>query len=234
NMAPAVEALAAAASPGCRVVMEAGDLKRNAPLRTLCERAKNAVTLPCYADAEKDLARLIENEMREAGLTIASDARAMLLPLLGGDRLASRSELRKLALYARGKERIEIEDIGAVIADASTLALDALIDAAFAGRTHEVEVQFTKVRNAGTSPGSILSAALRHAGTLHKARLVVEDVRSVADAVAGLYVHFGRAPAIEAVLGAWTSARLQRAMMQLADASFETRRQSDLAEAIAP
>src|SRR5437764_12130007 len=83
NIAPAVEALAAAASPECRVVIEAGDLKRNAPLRTLCERAKNAVTLPCYADAEKDLARLIENEMRDAGLTIASDARDMLLPLLG-------------------------------------------------------------------------------------------------------------------------------------------------------
>ena len=46
-------------------------------------------------------------------------------------------------------------------------------------------------------------------------------------------MHFRRAPLIEAVLGAWTSARLQRAMMQLADASFETRRQSDLAEAIA-
>ena len=36
----------------CRVVIEAGDLRRNAPLRTLCERAKNAAALPCYADSE--------------------------------------------------------------------------------------------------------------------------------------------------------------------------------------
>ena len=43
--------------------------------------------------------------MRAAGLTIAPEARAALIPLLGGDRLASRSELRKLALYAHGKER---------------------------------------------------------------------------------------------------------------------------------
>ena len=33
NFAPAVEALIAAAAPDCRVVIEAGDLKRNAPLR---------------------------------------------------------------------------------------------------------------------------------------------------------------------------------------------------------
>src|SRR5712691_3127902 len=76
NFAPAVEALVAAATPDCRVVIEAGDLKRNAPLRALCERAKNAVALPCYVDAEKDLARLIDEEMRAAGLTIAPDARS--------------------------------------------------------------------------------------------------------------------------------------------------------------
>ena len=68
-------------SPDCRVVIEAGDLKRNAPLRALCERAANAAALPCYADGERDIQRLIDDEMREAGLTIAPDARAALVPL---------------------------------------------------------------------------------------------------------------------------------------------------------
>src|ERR1700675_953539 len=64
NFVPAVEALVAAASPDCRVVIEAGDLKRNAPLRAACERARNAVALPCYADGERDLLRLIDEELR--------------------------------------------------------------------------------------------------------------------------------------------------------------------------
>src|SRR5438093_296624 len=38
NITPAVEALLAAASPDCRVVIEAGDLRRNAPLRAHCPR----------------------------------------------------------------------------------------------------------------------------------------------------------------------------------------------------
>src|SRR5437016_10358441 len=90
NIAPAVEALIACASPDCRVVIEAGDLRRTAPLRVVCERARNVAALPCYADAERDLVRLIDDEMREAGLTIAPDARAALVPLLGGGRLGAR------------------------------------------------------------------------------------------------------------------------------------------------
>src|SRR5215471_12465110 len=64
SFAPAVEALVAAPAPDCRVVIEAGDLKRNAPLRVICERARNAAALPCYVDSEKDLVRLIDDEMR--------------------------------------------------------------------------------------------------------------------------------------------------------------------------
>src|SRR6516225_6921723 len=231
NFAPAVEALA----PDCRVVIEAGDLKRNAPLRVICERARHAVALPCYVDSEKDLVRLIDDEMRDAGLAISPQARAALVPLLGGDRLASRHEIRKLALFARGKARVELEDVMAAVADASTLALDGLIDAAFAGRTSELEVQFGKARTAGTAPGTIVSAALRQVAQLHKARLSVEEGVSIGDAVQGIqpFVHFSRKAAVEAALKTWTSARLERAMAELAEAALEARRQSAMAELIA-
>src|SRR5881227_3706761 len=52
NIVPSVEALLAAPLQDCRVVIEAGDLRKSAPLRAICERAKNAVAIPCYADAE--------------------------------------------------------------------------------------------------------------------------------------------------------------------------------------
>jgi DNA polymerase III subunit delta len=233
NIAPAVEMLLGATSPECRVVIEAGDLKRNAPLRSLCEKARNAAALPCYADGDRDIARLIDDEMREAGLTIAPEARATLVPLLGGDRLASRSEIRKLALYARGKERVEVEDVAAVIADASALALDSLIDAAFAGRTADVEFQFAKARTAGTAPGTILFAAQRQVATLHKARLAVEDGQSADAVIEGMWLHFSRKALVGAALKGWSAARLERVMSSLADAVLESRRQAELAEPIA-
>jgi DNA polymerase-3 subunit delta len=154
----------------------------------------------------------------------------MLVPLLGGDRLASRSEIGKLALYARGKERVEVGDVMAVVSDASALAVDDLIDAAFAGKTGEVEIQFAKARNAGTSPGAILFAAGRQVSLLHKARLAVEGGQPIPDAVKGMWLHFSRETAVTAALAAWTSQRLARAMIQIADVLLETRKQAELAE----
>ncbi len=134
NFAAAVEAVVASPPTDCRIVIEAGDLRRTAPVRAICEKAKCAAVLPCYADTERDLIRLVDDEMREARLTIAPDARAALVSLIGGDRQASRSEIRKLALYAHGKDRVTLDDVVAVVADASALALDGVVDAAFAGR----------------------------------------------------------------------------------------------------
>jgi DNA polymerase-3 subunit delta len=234
NFAPAVEALIASA-PHCRVVIEAGDLKRSAPLRVVCERAKNAAALPCYADTERDLVRLVDAEMREAGLEISPEARAALVPLLGGDRLASRHEIRKLALFARGQKRVELDDVMAVVTDASALALEGLIDAAFAGRTSELEVQFGKARTAGTAPGTILSTAVRQVAQLHRARLALEQGASLNEAAASIqpFVHFSRKHLVETALTTWTSTRLERAMAQLADASLEARRHTGMAGAIA-
>ena len=159
----------------CRVVIEAGDLRRNAPLRSLIERAKNAAALPCYADNERDRARLIDEEMRAAGLKLAPEARAVLIPLLGGDRAASRSEILKLALYAHGRGEVGVDDVTAVVSDASALALDDIVDVAFAGKPAELETQLAKARTAGTSAGSILFAAQRQVAQLHKWKTSIEE-----------------------------------------------------------
>jgi DNA polymerase III subunit delta len=236
NFVPAVEAVLTARLSDCRIVIEAGDLKRGAALRNVCERAKLAVAIPCYADAERDLARLVDEELRAAGLAIAPDARATLIPLLGGDRRASRAEVAKLALYARGQERVEVDDILAVVADASALALDSLVDAAFAGRAADVEKEFAKAATAGTAPTAAVGAALRQVERLHAIRLMIEGSGiPVADAIEQVQppIHFRRKPLIESALKSWTSARLARAMAVLAEASLETRRHPALAETIA-
>ena len=48
NFAAAVEAVVASPPADCRIVIEAGDLRRTAPVRAICEKAKCAAVLPCY------------------------------------------------------------------------------------------------------------------------------------------------------------------------------------------
>ena len=134
SFASGVDTLADSPMKDCRIVIEAGELRPESPLRKACERAKTAVAIACYPDTERDLARLIDEELRTSNLRIAADARAVLMSLLGGDRQASRNELRKLALYAHGKGEIALDDVMTVVSDASELKLDPIVDGAFAGK----------------------------------------------------------------------------------------------------
>ena len=97
------------------------------------------------------------------------------MSLLGGDRQASRNELRKLALYAHGKGEITLDDVMTVVSDASELKLDPIVDGAFAGNPRPVESEFAKAMVAGTYPGVIISAAQRQAAWLHKSALAVAE-----------------------------------------------------------
>ncbi len=235
NIAPAVEMVVAQPSNECRVIIEAGDLRKTAPLRTLCEKAKSAATLPCYLDNAAAIGNLIDEEMRAASLTLADDARAVLAALLGGDRLASRNELRKLALYAQGKGRVELADVRAVVSDASEQELDGVLDAAFAGKTNDVETEFGRARAGGSAASTIVSAAIRQVANLHKMKLAADSGDSIEFAMkrGTPPVHFSREKIVGDALRAWSQPRLLRAMEQLADASLEARRQPALAEAIA-
>jgi DNA polymerase III subunit delta len=233
NIAPAVEAVLGLRGLECRIVIEAGDLRRNAPLRALVERAKNAAALPCYADDERARVRLIDEEMRDAGLALAPEARDLLLPLLGGDRAASRNEIRKLALYAHGQERVGVDDVVAVVSDASGLAVEEIVDAAFAGQTAELEGQLAKARTAGTATGSIFFAAQRQLAQLHRWRLAIESGGGFSLDAALPPAQFRRRKAIEAALRLWNAARLTTAMAELADAVLQSRRSNELDRTIA-
>ena len=170
SFASGIDTLADMPLKDCRIVIEAGELRPESPLRKACESAKTAVAIACYPDGERDLAKLIDDELRVSNLRIAPDARAALTALLGGDRQASRNEMRKLALYAHGKGEVTLDDVMAVVADASELKIDPIVDGAFAGKPDLVETEFAKAMVAGTYPGMIISAAQRQAAWLHKTR----------------------------------------------------------------
>jgi DNA polymerase III subunit delta len=235
SFASGVDTLAETPLKDCRIVIEAGELRPESPLRKSCERAKTAVAIACYPDTERDLARLIDDELRIANLRIAADARAVLMTLLGGDRQASRNELRKLTLYAHGEGEITLDDVMAVAADASELKMDPIIDGAFSGNPAMVETEFAKAMAAGTYPGVIISAAQRQAAWLHKSALAIADGAPVSTVLDGgfLRLHFSRKGNVEAALRNFSVARLALIIDQLATAALEMRKQAALAAVIA-
>jgi DNA polymerase-3 subunit delta len=235
SFASGIDTLAETPLKDCRIVIEAGDLRPESPLRKACERAKTAVAIGCYPDTERDLSKLIDDELRAASLRIAPDARASLMALLGGDRQASRNELRKLTLFAHGEGEVTLDHVMAVVADASELKLDPIVDGAFAGKPDLVESEFAKALVAGTYPGVIILSAQRQAAWLHKSALAVAEGTPAASLLESGYprVHFSRKPMVETALRNLSPARLAAIIDQLATAAFDMRKQPSLASAIA-
>jgi len=235
SFASGVDTLAEMPLKDCRIVIEAGELRPESPLRKACERAKTAVAIGCYPDGERDLARLIDDELRTASLRIAPDARASLMALLGGDRQASRNELRKLALFAHGEGEVTLDHVMAVVADASELKLDPIVDGAFAGKPELVESEFAKAMVAGTYPGVIISAAQRQAAWMHKSELAMAEGASLSTLLDGGFprLHFSRKAAVEIALRNFSPARLIAIIDQLATAALDMRKLPTLAAVIA-
>jgi DNA polymerase III subunit delta len=225
----ALEPLLAAPPGDCTIVIEAGALKRDAPLRRLCEASPCAAALECNPDSANELGELIDAELGAEKLEIDPDAKALLVSLLGEDRLTTRSELSKLLLYAHGAGRVTAEHIATIVSAASSLAVEAAIGGAFEGDFAAVEETVKRVFLEGGDYNLLLGTALRHATALHRARLDAEAGRHES----GGYGAFRRSATFDRHLRAWTSRKLARAITGLGQAVAKARREPALADMIA-
>lgn len=224
SVLPAITTLISAPPAACSVVLTAGALKKDAPLRKLVEGAKQGAGIECLPDTEQDIHALVDRTLREANLVAAPEARALLLAALGEDRLMSRAELAKLILYMHGREHVEAADVEAIVAHASSIAADRVVAAAFAGDAREtLDNYFAQ----GGDPGTVLFGALRCAVGLHRARLAMEREGGRTDAGvnalfrAGLgFMHRGF---MEQLLKAWSSARVGPLIEPLREAQTRAR-----------
>ncbi|MCT7376254.1 DNA polymerase III subunit delta [Chelativorans salis] len=215
------------------VLIEAGDLKKSAALRTAVERGHSAMALPCYADDGRGIDAVIDEVLAAAGLSIALEARQLLKANLGGDRLASRGELEKLALYCADADEVTAEDVRAVIGDVSRLSADDAVDAVLGGRIAAFDTLFTRHLASGNPPFMVLSAALRQVQALQLMREQVDrQGKTPAAAVASTRppVFFTRRRAVEQALQRWNQAMLQAAANRLQGAILKSRQHPAVAE----
>jgi DNA polymerase-3 subunit delta len=147
-------------------------------LRKLFESRAEAAAIGCYADSPKDLAEVIRSSLAAHRIAIAGDALDYLVDRLGGDRLVTRSELEKLALYAGDGGQVDLEAAMLSVGDSADLSLDDIVFAAAEGKTGALERALFRGLAEGESPIRILRAAQRHFQMLHLANRRAEAVRA--------------------------------------------------------
>lgn len=215
------------------IAIEAGDIAKNSPLRAACEAAKSAAVIPCYDDDARTIGALIDSSLLRAGMTIDRDAKEALVGLVGADRLSTRAEIEKLIFYAGDTKKIALADIRAVVADASGLAIDDVLDAAAAGDSKAALRALSVARAEGTSPASIINAAIRHLAALHKMSLQVEAGEDTESVLKRSRVFWRRMDHHKRALRRLGSRSIENALISLGEAELESRRSSELADVIA-
>jgi DNA polymerase III subunit delta len=149
------------------VVAEAGELPASSALRRAFEGSPLAAAIGCWPDTPRDRAAVIRETLAAHHVAASRDATQYLVDHLGGDRLLTRSELEKLALYAGEGGRVELEDALLSVGDSAALELDDAVMAAAEGDMARLERVLDRVFQEGEPPVTVIRALLRHLHRLH-------------------------------------------------------------------
>ena len=218
------------------LIIEAGDVKKGAALRKAAESSSQAVAIACYADDGRALQALIDQELAAEGLRISPAARERLVETIGGDRLASRNELRKLALYCRGKALVEEQDVEEIVGDASAISTDDAVDAILKGDREGFMHAIQKIVSSKTPVFLVLQGCLRQFQLLELMRAEMDEKRppaAQAMATLGRHLHFRRKPIVENALKSWTGPAIRRETQRLQAAILQSRQRPALEDTIA-
>ncbi|MEO8421159.1 MAG: DNA polymerase III subunit delta [Hyphomicrobium sp.] len=232
--AAALQPLLEGGTLAATLIVEAGNLKPTDALRALFEKSAQAAAVACYGDEAADIEGLVRDILKAHGLGITSDAREMLVARMGADRAMSRGEIEKLALYVAGKATVDIEDIEAIVGDASELAIDRTLNAAASGDAARAVAEFARAVSSGESAQMIISALQRSLQRLHRIRTDLDAGTSFEEAIRQQRppVHFKQKDAIGLQCRMWSTPRLAQALARANQAAKAARLTSPLEDAI--
>lgn len=231
----AIKELAKQPPKDCVVLIEGGDLKKTSPVRTATEAGFASMALPCYADDKRALDSLIDEIMAANSLTIQMEARRVLHEQLGGDRLASRGEVEKLALYCHGRGEVTERDVMESIGDVSATSADDALNAALSGDLGKLRGAISRYQANGGTLTTLLIATMRqmHAVFVLKADME-KNGRSASSVVQAARppLYFERKTSVERALSRLSLAQISTILERLQKTTLESRRLPALADAM--
>jgi DNA polymerase-3 subunit delta len=234
SLAGVFESFLADAAGDALVVVEAGNLPTRGKLRALFEAAGNTAAIGCYADDGRALQAVVRETLAARRIRVTADAMAYLLANLGADRMVSRAELEKLALYVGDGGEATLADAVATVGDSAAMTLEDLAFAAAGGDLAGLSRALDRVWREGAAPVAVLRSCARHMQRLHRAAGEIAEGRPVEAAMKTLKppVFFKQNDAFRAQLRHWPSAALGAALARLTEAEVQCKTTGLPAEAV--
>ena len=205
------------------VIVEAGHLAASSNVRRLMEKSEKTAVIACYEDSFSDRKNLVATFEKEHNLKIDSDARDYLISNIGSDRLVSRSELSKLALFLGKKKNVKLPDVAKIIGDTSLHFSSDTACAAMNGNHKKLSFGLNRSNEEGIPPMSTLNATKEHVIRLLEAQIYLVGGESREQSIKLLRppVHFNLAKQLANQLGFWQTPVLIKALSVLTKAEIQ-------------
>lgn len=219
---------------GAMVIVEAGNLTPKDALRAQVEAARSGRAVPCYADSDEVITRLINDTLSKAGIRADTDVAPALRDILGNDREVTRRELEKLTFFAAETKTLTRDDVLTLCADNAATAIDEIADAIGTGRADMLETALARALAASVDAQRILVSVTQHFAALRRWRSLVDGGKPVSAALESGWPkpHFSRRSSLEQQVRLWTDSALAAASERLLVATTESRKNYALAETI--
>ncbi|HEV7264035.1 MAG TPA: DNA polymerase III subunit delta [Falsiroseomonas sp.] len=209
----------ALATPGeALMVLEGGELGPRSKLRAMAEAAPEVAAIACYRERGEELAATLGRMLQEQGVQADPPALSWLAGRLGEDRMQTRREVEKLALYVGPGGRVDEAAALACGPDGATMDLDEALMAATLGDAPRADRALTAAFAEGANPVAVLRAALRHVQRLHEAAVAGGDA-----SVLRPPMFFRQKAAFERALRIWAPAALEAVGSALLEAEKRTK-----------
>jgi len=213
-------------TPGTVVVLESSRYGFEGEDKAKIERVqKYFATIPVQVEfrpfSPEAVRSLAQALAKKTGLQLGLAELAMLLDATGGDASRIAVEIEKLYLFTGGARKVTADDIAALVPDAQATTIFALVAAlGRSDRTRALEILDTLARE-----GEYMPLALTFLATQFRTALVAREagLRNAAQIQAhftklGARMWPQRAREIEQTVGAFSKAKLERAVGKLFEA----------------
>ena len=110
------------------LIINADILEKKSKLRSLFEKNKKFICIPCYPDNDQTLSKFAYNFFREKKISISSSNINQIVNKCAGDREILTNELQKIELFSKENKKISDEEIAKLTNLIENHSISELID----------------------------------------------------------------------------------------------------------
>ena len=108
-------------------------LEKKSKLRNFFEKEKKTICIPCYADNEKNLEIIAQNELKKKNIKLSREIINLLIEKSNTDRHYLRNEIEKIKSYSLNKKILEMDEIKLLINFSGDYKSDVLVNECLCG-----------------------------------------------------------------------------------------------------